>query len=229
MDLSHRAQEIRLRVSDALRRSGREGESVTIVGVTKTFGPEMVAAVLAAGIADIGENRVQEALEKKPRVGDAARWHLIGHLQRNKAGKAVGEFELIHSIDSLRLAEALSRIGGERGLTTNGLVQINTTEESAKSGISLTDAAEVIPQIVALPNLKIIGLMTMGPVTQDPEDTRRCFRALRELRDRLVDVGLSLPELSMGMSGDFEIAVEEGATIIRVGRTLTGERPPLRG
>jgi pyridoxal phosphate enzyme (YggS family) len=218
-----------LRVQDrlqaALERAGRSGESVTIVAVTKTFGPDLVDAVVDAGIEDIGENRVQEFLEKRDAVKHACRWHLVGHLQRNKATKAVGAFHCIQSLDSVRLAETLNRLGGERGVVTRAFLQVNTSVEESKHGFSADEAVDCAAEIATLPHIDLAGLMTIGPVSKDPVDTRNCFRRLGQLRDeinRFVD--RPLRELSMGMSGDFEAAVEEGATVVRLGRTLTGER-----
>ena len=218
-----------LRVQDrlqaALQRAGRSGERVTIVAVTKTFGPDMVDAVVEAGIEDIGENRVQEFLEKRGAVMHACRWHLVGHLQRNKATKVVGAFHCIQSLDSVRLAETLNRLGGERGVVTRAFLQVNTSVEESKHGFSADEAVDCAAEIAALPHIDLAGLMTIGPVSMDSVDTRNCFRQLSRLRDEINrSVDRPLAELSMGMSGDFEVAVEEGATVVRLGRVLTGER-----
>jgi pyridoxal phosphate enzyme (YggS family) len=216
---------VRERVVGALERSGRSGEHVTIVGVTKTFGPEIVDELVRAGIADIAENRLQEFLAKRDRVGEACRWHLVGHLQRNKATKAIGQFHRVHSIDSVRIAEALDRLGRERGVVTKGYVQVNTSRESTKHGFTVAEAVEAAAAIDELANVELDGLMTIGPVSMDEDDTRGCFRTLYRLREQIDRVlQRHLPELSMGMSGDFETAIEEGATVLRLGRVLTGER-----
>lgn len=216
---------VRARVDAALERSGRTGERVTIVGVTKTFGPDMVDALVEAGIDHVGENRVQEFLAKSEDVTRECRWHLVGHLQRNKATKVIGRFHCIQSLDSVRLAETLNRLGGERGVRTRVLLQVNTSGESAKHGFSVEAAAESASEISEMAHIDLDGLMTIGPTTMDPVDTRNCFRELRRLRERINGVvGHPVTELSMGMSGDFEAALEEGATIVRLGRVLTGER-----
>jgi pyridoxal phosphate enzyme (YggS family) len=215
------------RVARALERCGRGGERVTIVAVTKTFGADVVEAVIRAGIADIGENRVQEFLAKRDAVGLPCRWHLVGPLQRNKATKAVGAFHTIQSVDSVRIAQALGRLGGERGLTTRAFLEVNTSGEQSKHGVGVDEAAGVAAEIAGLAHLSLEGLMTVGPVTMDPVDTRHAFKTLYELRERVrAATGLPIPELSMGMSGDFEMALEEGATVVRLGRVITGERSP---
>ncbi len=217
---------VRERIEEACRRVGRPKSDVIIVGVTKTFGPEVVDALADAGVEDIGENRIQEFLEKKPRVTRPCRWHLVGTLQRNKATKAIGQFELIHSVDRVALAETLGRLGEERGITTRILLEVNTSGEETKHGFTPADAEEAAAIIARLPHLSFEGLMTVGPLTIDPAAVRQSFALLRSLRDRIeIRLGRSLPHLSMGMSGDFEIAVEEGATMIRLGRVLLGERP----
>ena len=213
------------RVEAALLRAGRGGDRVTIVAVTKTWGPDMVNALLEAGIEDVGENRIQEFLGKYEMVERPCRWHLVGHLQRNKAAKAIGRFHCVQSLDSIRIAELLSRLGVERGTSTKALLQVNTSQEATKYGLLAEDAEEAAPAISELPAIELEGLMTIGPTSMDPGETRRCFQELFSLRDRINrSSGLSLAELSMGMSGDFEAAIEEGATIVRLGTVLTGER-----
>lgn len=216
---------VRDRVDAALGRAGRSGDAVTVVGVTKTWGAEMVDALIEAGIEDIGENRIQEFLGKFEHVERPCRWHLVGHLQRNKATKAIGRFHCVQSLDSLRIAEALSRLGVERGVSTRAMVQVNATGEASKHGVPLEDAGELASAAQELPSLEVVGLMTIGPTSMDPEETRRCFQQLRRLRERINrSLAAPLAELSMGMSGDFEMAIEEGATMIRLGTVLTGPR-----
>jgi pyridoxal phosphate enzyme (YggS family) len=216
---------VRERVEAALSGAGRKGESVTIVAVTKTWGPEMVDALVAAGIEDVGENRIQEFLEKHERVKRPCRWHLVGHLQRNKATKAIGRFHCIQSVDSVRIAQTLSRLGVERGISTRALLQVNTSREATKHGLAVAAAEEAAAEIEGLPAVQLNGLMTIGPVSVDPVETRRCFQELYQLRERISrSLGRSLPELSMGMSADFEVAIAEGATLVRLGTVLTGER-----
>jgi len=227
MSIATNVERVRERIDSACRRAGRPGSEITLVGVTKTFGADVVDAVIAAGITDVAENRIQEFLAKSPEVTQPCRWHLVGPLQRNKATKAVGRFHLVQSIDRLEIAQSLDRLGRERGVITRALLQVNTSGEAAKHGVTSDDAPAALDAIAALERIDIVGLMTIGPLSTDPEDTRAAFRSLFSLRERLRSTsGLALPELSMGMSGDFEMAIEEGATIVRLGRIITGERSP---
>ncbi len=217
----------------AARRAGRDPSEIRIVAVTKGHPLEAVREAAAEGLLDVGENRVQEALEKQAAWPDApVRWHLIGHLQTNKARKAVGRFVLIHSVDSVRLADELDRAATARGLVQDVLVQVNVAREPQKTGAAPEEAEAVAGRVARLPGLRFLGLMTMAPLTDDAGVLRATFRALRELRDRLAAGSSVLPasrcplELSMGMSNDFEIAVEEGATLLRLGTVLFGERAP---
>jgi pyridoxal phosphate enzyme (YggS family) len=199
-------------------------QPVTIVAVTKGFGTDAIRAALAAGLADIGENRVQEAVQKQDALREVAgiRWHLIGHLQRNKARVAAGRFALLHSLDSLELARELER---RSGATQPVLLQVNVAREAQKSGCAPEDAPALARQIVAFQHLRLEGLMTLAPLTDDEAVQRRTFRELRVLRDRIKEEhGLWLPTLSMGMSGDYASAVREGATVIRLGTALFGPR-----
>jgi pyridoxal phosphate enzyme (YggS family) len=194
------------------------------VAVTKTHGPEAVRAALAAGLEDVGENRVQEALAKQEQlVGVPVRWHLIGPLQRNKARHAVGRFALIHSVDREDLATELDRRVAE-GSRQPVLVEVNCSGEAQKSGVDPGSLASLLDRIAALPRLDLQGLMTMAALSDDERIQRGAFARLRELRDRMQSAGHRLPELSMGMSGDFAAAVEEGATMVRLGTLLFGER-----
>jgi len=227
--IAHNLASVCERIEEACRRVGRSKNDVMIVGVTKTFAPDMVDALVEAGVENVGENRIQEFLEKKPRVTRPCRWHLVGTLQRNKATKAIGQFDFIHSVDRLELAETLSRLGEERGITTRILLEVNTSGEETKHGFTPVDVVKAAAQIALLPSLSLEGLMTVGPLTDDPAAVRRSFERLRTLRD-WAQTGLDAPllHLSMGMSDDFEIAVEEGATMVRLGRVLLGERPATR-
>ena len=218
---------VRDRIARACARSGRGVDEVTIVAVTKTHGPEVVDAVVEAGVVDVGENRIQEFLEKKQHVTRACRWHLVGTLQRNKATKALGQFEMIQSVDRLRLAETLSRLSVERGLETRVLIEVNTSGEATKHGVAPDEVVDLAGAVRELPGLLLDGLMTIGPLTDDESRIRQSFQLLREIRSRAEEeLGATLRHLSMGMSDDFDIAVEEGATIIRLGRVLFGERSP---
>ena len=196
---------------------------VTIVAVTKGFGTDAIQAALAAGLADIGENRVQEAMQKQDalRGHPGIRWHLIGHLQRNKAKVVPGRFELVHSIDSLELARELDRRASD---SVRVLLQVNVAGESQKSGCPPQEARGLARQIAALGQLRLEGLMTLAPLTDDVEVQRLAFRGLRLLRDSIKEDGVWLPTLSMGMSGDYATAVAEGATMIRLGTALFGPR-----
>jgi hypothetical protein len=197
---------------------------VRIVAVTKTHGPEAVRAAVAAGLTDIGENRVQEAMEKQDALaGVRADWHLIGTLQRNKARHAVGRFALIHSVDRLDLAAELDRRAAE-GTRQAVLVQVNCSDEPQKGGVEPGGVPALLEALGRLARLEVRGLMTMSALTDDVAEQRRAFRRLRELREAGERSGHRLPELSMGMSGDFAVAVEEGATMIRIGTLLFGER-----
>jgi PLP dependent protein len=196
---------------------------VRIIGVTKTHGPEAVRAAVAAGLRDVGENRVQEALQKQEALGDLmVEWHLIGTLQRNKARSAVGRFRLIHSVDRIDLAREVDRRGS--GATQDILVQVNCSDESQKGGVAPAGLTVLLDELRQFGGLRVRGLMTMSALTEDQAEQRRAFTLLRELRDASEREGHTLPELSMGMSGDYPIAVEEGATMIRLGTVLFGER-----
>jgi hypothetical protein len=224
--LAGRVAQVRERIERARERAGRSGP-VTLVAVTKTHPAEVVRAAVAAGVTDVGENRVQELEEKVGEVGrNAARWHLIGHLQRNKVAKALPLFDLLHSLDSLRLAQALSDAAVKAGLTVRALVEVNSAGEETKGGIAAAEALEVVGRMAELPGLELRGMMTMAPFTGDEAVIRRAFRTTRELcEDAARQVaGFDGHELSMGMSNDFEIAVEEGATLVRVGSSIFGER-----
>jgi PLP dependent protein len=203
---------------------GRWTHPVRIVAVTKTHGPEAVRAAVAAGLTDIGENRVQEAMEKQDALaGVRVDWHLIGTLQRNKARHAVGRFALIHSVDRLDLAAELDRRAAE-GTRQAVLVQVNCSDEPQKGGVEPGGVPALLDALGSFTRLEVRGLMTMSALTDDVAEQRRAFRRLRELRDAGERAGHRLPELSMGMSGDFPVAVEEGATMIRIGTLLFGER-----
>ena len=213
--------------AEIARRQAAAGWShpVTVVAVTKGFGLDAVEAALAAGLTDLGENRVQEAVAKiDTPVGRCATWHLIGHLQRNKAKDVPGRFGLVHSLDSAVLAEELDRRAATHGATVRALLQVNVAGETQKSGCAPAEAAGLAKRVAGLPHLALEGLMTIAPLTDDEAAQRRTFRGLRELRDVLKEDGLWLPTLSMGMSGDYGVAVEEGATVIRVGTALFGPR-----
>ncbi|HSJ24413.1 MAG TPA: YggS family pyridoxal phosphate-dependent enzyme [Longimicrobiales bacterium] len=215
------------RVAEALARSGGDRD-VKLVAVTKGHPVEAVAAAWRAGLRIVGENRVQELAAKRTEVPTdvGVSWHLIGHLQRNKVRQAVPLSDLIHSVDSIRLAQELSKEAQRTGLSVAALVQVNVSGEETKGGFEGDGAVDRIGEVAALPGLSIMGLMTMAPFVDDEVVVRGTFRRTRELLERCVDTGVGLAgrELSMGMSGDFELAIEEGSTMIRLGTVLFGER-----
>jgi len=206
------------RIARACARVGRARGQVMLVAVSKTFPADFIDEAVAAGIAEVGENRVQEAREKKPLVRGIARWHLIGHLQTNKAKDAVKLFDVIQAVDSLDLAEKLARAAGSHGKRQDVMLQVNIGDEAQKSGIARGDVESVARSASALDSLRVIGLMAIPPIGT-PDASRPYFRELRSMRDTL-----GLEHLSMGMSEDFEAAIEEGSTIVRVGRAIFGSR-----
>ena len=219
---------VRGRIAAAAARAGRDPAAITIVAVTKTHGPETVTAAIEAGLADVGENKVQEFLAKSSEVKLPCRWHLVGHLQTNKVAKVIGRFALIQSVDSLRLAEHLSAAGARAGVTTDILLEVNTSGEEAKYGMPPDEVAEACGPIAKLPNIRIRGLMTVGPLAGDAGAIAAAFANLRRLKEEIEAArieGVSMEHLSMGMTDDFEIAIAEGSTMIRLGRVLFGERP----
>ena len=221
-ELSARAREVRSRIQLAVERGGR-GQDVTIVAVTKTHGPDAVAAAWQSGLADVGENRVQEALAKMDEVTVPVRWHLIGHLQRNKV-KALDRFSLFHALDSARLADAANALGLERNRPMDVLVQVNVARETSKGGFTVEELPAESVRMAAMTGLRVMGVMAMARLDADEAELRRTFSAARDARTVLSEAGHDATELSMGMSGDYEIAVEEGATIVRLGTTLFGVR-----
>ena len=222
LDLARRAEEVRQRIDAAVARGGH-GQRVTIVAVTKTHGPEAVGAAYRAGLHDVGENRVQEALKKMDAVTVPVRWHLIGHLQRNKV-KEVARFAMVHSVDSARLADAVSEFGVAHHQAVEALVQVSVVGEESKGGFSPDDLAAEAERFTARAGVKVMGVMTMAPLDADERTLRTVFRGARAARDTLIGAGHPAHALSMGMSSDFEIAVEEGATIVRLGTVLFGAR-----
>lgn len=217
---------IKERIAHAAERAGRDPASVLLMGATKDVDPERLRDAFALGLRDFGENRMQEALPKIAALGAGPRWHFIGHLQRNKAKQAVEYFEMIHSIDTPALARAVDRAAGAAGKRVEVLIEVNVGAETTKYGAAPAEVDALVRALRECRHLSPIGLMTVAPESRDPEAVRPFFRSLRVLRDRLRSgsVGEDFRELSMGMSGDFEIAVEEGATIVRVGRAIFGER-----
>jgi pyridoxal phosphate enzyme (YggS family) len=216
------------RIDRAARARGRDGSSVTLVAISKTFPADVVREAVAAGITDLGENRAQELKEKVSAVGAGPRWHFVGHLQTNKVRYVVGHAALLHSVDRFGLAEAVARRARNMGLVQDVLVEVNVSREAAKQGVEPPRAVALAEEVAALDGLEVRGLMTMAPFVDDPEDARPFFAELADLGATLAGRLPGATELSMGMSRDFEVAVEEGATIVRVGEAIFGprRRPP---
>lgn len=237
--IARNVRAVRERIAGACDRAGRDPGTVRLVGVSKTFPVTHVRAAVAAGLTDLGENRVQEALAKVAQTADLGpiTWHLIGHLQSNKARRAVVAMAWIQAVDSVGLLQRLERTAREEGATAEALVQVDLAGEQAKSGAPVDVVRHVLAAAAACRAVNVRGLMLLPPWSADPERTRPYFRRLRELRDQLAAAGVPrqrLGELSMGMSNDFEVAVEEGATIVRVGTAIFGRRtaqptPPATG
>ena len=217
---------VRERITRAAERAGRSGAEVLLVAVSKTVPVERIREAIAAGVPSLGENRVQEAREKVAAIGRPVPWHLIGSLQTNKVKDALLCFDLIHSVDRLPLAEALSARTAREGRRMEYLVQVNVAEEPQKGGLSPGELRPAVEAMAALPGLVLRGLMTIPPLPRDPEESRPYYRTMRKLLDEAQGWGLGpgFRELSMGMSGDFEVAVEEGATMVRVGTAIFGAR-----
>jgi pyridoxal phosphate enzyme (YggS family) len=227
---------VRARIEAAAVRAGRRPEDVTLLAATKNRTPEEVRRAVEAGITVAGENRVQEMLAKVPQVGAGVEWHFIGHLQRNKARQVVGAVALIHSVDSVRLAEEIDRRAGQAGVVQAVLLQVSLAGEESKSGFEPEGLVAVVDSLEGLKNIEVRGLSTIAPFAGDPEEVRPIFRRLAELRGEMdaARQGFECRELSMGMTNDYEVAVEEGSTCVRIGtaifgpRVATGEAPADR-
>jgi pyridoxal phosphate enzyme (YggS family) len=223
--IAQNLEEVRAAIAAAAHRAGRDPAAVRLVAVSKTVDLERIRAAIDAGQDLFGENYLQEAKTKIDALGRQVNWHLVGHLQTKKAKGAVELFDLIHAVDRGKLARALEAAAARLGKIQDILIQVNQAGEETKSGVAPEAAPELLQEVARLPHLRVLGLMTMPPWFSDPEAVRPFFQALRELRDRLRDQsGLPLPELSMGMSGDYAVAVEEGATLVRVGTAIFGRR-----
>lgn len=220
-----RLASVRVQIAEAAARAGRAAEEVALVAVSKTHPPETIAEALEGGQALFGESRVQEARAKIPLLPGRARWHFIGHLQKNKIRHALPLFEMLHGVDSLEIARDIDRIAAEVGVFPRVLLEVNVAGEGSKFGFKPEVLPVVMDALLGLERVQIEGLMTIAPLAPEAEASRRHFAELRELRDQLEsEFGARLPELSMGMSGDFAVAVEEGATLVRVGTALFGTR-----
>lgn len=227
MTVEENIRRVREVIAEAAGRSGRSPADVRLMAVTKTVDDGRIAEAVRAGVDIIGENYVQEAKRKIETMEKSCEWHLIGRLQTNKAKYAVRLFDMIHSVDRLELAAEIDRRARDAGIVMKVLIEVSVAGEETKSGVPIAEALPLVRAVAPLPNLSVRGLMTMPPWFDDPEEARPCFRALRELRDRIEAEripGVEMRELSMGMTGDYGVAVEEGATIVRVGRGLFGER-----
>jgi PLP dependent protein len=222
LDLADRVAEVRERIAAAVQRGGH-GQDVTIVAVTKTHGPDAADAAFDAGITDVGENRVQEALRKMPDADLRLRWHLIGHLQRNKV-KALEQFELFHALDSSRIADAVNDFGMSHSSPVRVLMQVNVSGEETKGGFGRGEVDAEAARLAGMRGLRIAGVMTMAPFDASEAVLRETFAGARAMLERVRAAGHKATELSMGMSGDYEVAVEEGATLVRLGTILFGTR-----
>jgi len=217
------------RIANASSKAGRNAQDIKLIAVSKTVDAGRIKQAIEAGVTILGENYIQEARNKIKEIGQGARWDFIGHLQSNKANYAVDLFEMIHSVDRLSLAQGINRVAEKKGKKVRILVQVNISGEETKSGINPQKVKALIVEIASMNNLLLEGLMTMPPYFDDPENARPYFTALRELRDIILQESIgnfSLQELSMGMSGDFEVAIEEGSTMVRIGTAIFGERLP---
>jgi len=225
--IARNLEAVRQRIASAARRAGRDPEAVTLVGVSKTVPVERVREAIDAGLLDLGENRVQEAREKAPSLPAEVRWHLVGHLQSNKAAHAARLFKVVHSVDSVEILGKLDQAASKEGRRIDALVQVDLAGEATKFGIEEGRIDEVLDAAASCGSVAVRGLMNLPPDAPDPEKVRPYFRRLRRLLEeaRARHPGLALDRLSMGMTEDFEVAVEEGSTLVRVGRALFGERP----
>jgi pyridoxal phosphate enzyme (YggS family) len=224
MSIKDNVRRLREQIVKAAGRVGRTEGEITLVAVAKTIGPEKIQEAIDSGITIIGENRVQEAKEKYALIGERVQWHMVGHLQTNKVKDALKIFSLIQSLDSLRLAHEIEK---RAETPVDCLIEVNTSKESSKFGVAPDGLRTFFKELQEFKKINIRGLMTIGPgwAVHDPEASRSCFRLLRDLRDKLVEeLSMTLPILSMGMTSDFEVAIEEGSTMIRVGTAIFGER-----
>jgi PLP dependent protein len=228
-EIAENLARVRAEISDAAKKSGRLPGDIELIAISKTHEAEKVRAALDAGQQIFGESRVQEARAKIPLLPSSARWHFVGRLQKNKVRHALPLFELFHSIDSIELAREMDRIAGEEGLRSRVLLEVNVAGEGSKIGFAPDSLRTQMESLLELPRLTIEGLMTIPPLAPEAEASRQYFIALRELRDQFAaQLQVNLPQLSMGMSGDFAVAIEEGATLVRVGTAIFGKRTPAR-
>lgn len=224
--------DVEKQIEDACLRSGRKREEVTLIAVSKTKPLAMIEEAIKEGLTDFGENKVQELTEKIPAVNENVRWHMIGHLQRNKVKYIVDQVCLIHSVDSYRLAEQISIEAKKKGITCEILIEVNIAEEDSKFGVKPEEVEALIREIAVLPHVAVKGLMCVAPYTEIAEENRKYFKQMKQLyvdiNEKNID-NVDMDKLSMGMTGDFEVAIEEGATLVRVGTGIFGERNYDRG
>ena len=229
--LSENLRDVEKRIEEACKRSNRDPKEVTLIAVSKTKPVEMLQEVYDAGARNFGENKVQEIMDKYDHLPQDIHWHMIGHLQRNKVKYIVDKVQMIHSVDSLRLAETIDKEAKKKNVTVPILIEVNVAEEDSKFGLSLEEVTALAEEISKLSNVRVCGLMTVAPFVEDPEENREVFRSLKKLS---VDIAakninnVTMSVLSMGMTGDYEVAVQEGATMVRVGTGIFGERDYLR-
>jgi len=224
MGIRERIEEVRDRIRIACERAGRRPDEVILVAVTKAVPVHLIEEAIEAGVEDIGENRFQEAREKFEEIGRKVRWHMVGHLQRNKVKGAIQIFDVIHSLDRIELAEEIEKRASAEGKVVRCLVQVNVSREPTKFGISEEDLIPFLMKVSELKHLKVEGLMTIAPFLEKAEEARPYFRRLRELKEMAEEEGIYMKHLSMGMTADFEVAVEEGATMVRIGTAIFGPR-----
>ncbi|MBI5216341.1 MAG: YggS family pyridoxal phosphate-dependent enzyme [Ignavibacteriae bacterium] len=223
--VAENVKNIRRQISEVCSRIGRDSKEITLIAVSKTFGSELIREAISAGISDIGENYVQELQRKQQELfAEQFRWHFIGHLQRNKVKFIIPWIHCVHSVDSMKLAEELSQQSGKYNRTLDILVEVNTSEEETKFGVQPEQTVSLVKDVQQLKNLNVVGLMTIGKFPDDPEDSRPTFQLMRSLRNDVERNGIRLPHLSMGMTNDFHIAIEEGATFVRIGTAIFGKR-----
>jgi pyridoxal phosphate enzyme (YggS family) len=231
MNIADNLKHINENVAKAALKSGRQPSDITVIGVTKTIDAQVLASeldvLLESGICNFGENRVQELTAKQPVLGDKIKWHMIGSLQRNKVKFVVGQVVLIHSLDSLRLAEEINRIAGQKGVVADVLIEVNIGSEESKHGIATENVMDFAKEVMMLPNLSVKGLMTIAPFVDNPEENRGHFKKMAELFANLKTMAGpngDIQFLSMGMTGDYGVAIEEGANMVRIGTGIFGER-----
>lgn len=222
--IAENIENVQNRIKRVAEKVGRDAKDIKLVTVTKTVDVNRIREAINAGARILGENRVQEALPKLKEIGKIVSWHFIGHLQTNKAKDVVGNFELIHAVDSLRLSEEINRQSKKRDIVQEILIEVKLSEEESKYGMTENGLLPLIERASEFENIKILGLMTIPPFFDDAEKTRPYFKRLREIRDEAEKRGFKLTELSMGMTHDFEVAIEEGATMVRIGTAIFGER-----